>query len=260
MDLSDYDETDIDNLLRDQAVVLFKQCDRDNKSYVTREDLFHLSQELDLSSELVDEAFDKLDIHSNDYLTLREFINGFGLFLGIESENNNIEEISEESLKAMELFNICDSDQKGYVTKYDLHKLTTELGVTDKQVVDIFNQLDDDRNGFISLNEFIYGFSSFIVNDDSKVENEKSRTISTKSENEFDEKYFQNSWSKEELSRSISNNKYNRSNLERTESEHSSSSEKSFITRQMSVRYESGSYGAEEVIEKLNEEVGRYVQ
>ena len=269
MDLSEYSDDEIDNLLRDQAAILFKQCDHGNKNYVTQEDLLSLSRDLDLSEDLVIDAFERLDINKNNFLTLREFISGFGLFLGIES-NNNIEEIdlTEKSLKAIELFNLCDADQKGYVTKFDFTKLTSELGLTDEQVAEIFNQLDDDNNGFISLNEFIDGFSSFVPDDtkmddneqtNEKIENGHSRHGKKKSENGFDEKYFTNSWSKPSLGRTVSNPFTRKSGVERSDSDISNASQRSFITRQMSIRYESGSYGADEVIEKLDSEVGRSV-
>ena len=269
MDLSEYSDDEIDNLLRDQAAILFKQCDHGNKNYVTQEDLLSLSRDLDLSEDLVIDAFQRLDINKNNFLTLREFISGFGLFLGIES-NNNIEEIdlTEKSLKAIELFNLCDADQKGYVTKFDFTKLTSELGLTDEQVAEIFNQLDDDNNGFISLNEFIDGFSSFVPDDtmmdnneqtNEKIENGHSRHGKKKSENGFDEKYFTNSWSKPSLGRTVSNPFTRKSGVERSDSDISNASQRSFITRQMSIRYESGSYGADEVIEKLDSEVGRSV-
>ena len=269
MDLSEYSDDEIDNLLRDQAAILFKQCDHGNKNYVTQEDLLSLSRDLDLSEDLVIDAFERLDINKNNFLTLREFISGFGLFLGIES-NNNIEEIdlTEKSLKAIELFNLCDADQKGYVTKFDFAKLTSELGLTNEQVAEIFNQLDDDNNGFISLNEFIDGFSSFVPDDttmddneqtNEKIENGHSRHGKKKSENGFDEKYFTNSWSKPSLGRTVSNPFTRKSGVERSDSDISNASQRSFITRQMSIRYESGSYGADEVIEKLDSEVGRSV-
>ena len=269
MDLSEYSDDEIDNLLRDQAAILFKQCDHGNKNYVTQEDLLSLSRDLDLSEDLVIEAFQRLDINKNNFLTLREFISGFGLFLGIESDSN-IEEIdlTEKSLKAIELFNLCDTDRKGYVTKFDLSKLTSELGLTDEQVALIFNQLDDDNNGFISLSEFIDGFSSFVPDDttinnneqtNEKIENGHCKPDRKKSENGFDEKYFADSWSKPSLCRTVSN-RFNRKNtMERSDSDISNASQRSFITRQMSIRYESGSYGADEVIEKLNDEVGRSV-
>lgn len=269
MDLSEYSDDEIDSLLRDQAAILFKQCDHGNKNHVTQEDLLSLSRDLDLSEDLVIEAFQRLDINKNNFLTLREFISGFGLFLGIESNNNTEEiELTEQSLKAIELFNLCDTDRKGYVTKFDLSKLTSELGLTDEQVAVIFNQLDDDNNGFISLSEFIDGFSSFVPDDaiidnnektNEKIENGHSKPDRKKSENGFDEKYFTNSWSKPSLGRTISSRLNRKSTVERSDSDLSNASQRSFITRQMSIRYESGSYGADEVIEKLNDEVGRLV-
>ena len=86
MDLSGYHEDDIEKLLHEQATILFKRCDYGNKNYVTRDDLLTLASELDLSTDQVTEAFDKLNVNNRDFLTLREFINGFGVFLGIDQD------------------------------------------------------------------------------------------------------------------------------------------------------------------------------
>ena len=181
MDLSGYHEDDIEKLLHEQATILFKRCDYGNKNYVTRDDLLTLASELDLSTDQVTEAFDKLNVNNRDFLTLREFINGFGVFLGIDQEqdinggvNNDLlrpglhsdDAIMEnaELEKAIELFNACDVNNHGYVSLYDLKRLTSVLELTENQISDIFQQLDEDGNGFITLNEFVNGFSHFVVN------------------------------------------------------------------------------------------------
>ena len=250
MDLSDYSGDEIEKLLNDQAAILFKQCDCRNKNYVTKEDLVTLSTELGLSKDQVSEAFKRLDIHNNDYLTLREFINGFGLFLGIERrEVNGYDPILDEKFnKAQELFSLCDVDNKGYVTKYDLNLLTTELGLTSQQVNEIFTHLDEDGDGFIMPYEFIHGFSSFMIDIMDPDDTDDSANTPNSNDNGFDEKYFTDSSTKV---------KKFRAPIERTESEISSNSEKNFISRQMSIRYESGVIDVDEVIENMDEELGR---
>ena len=74
----------------------------------------------------------------------------------IEIENDALFE------KISELFNICDIEQKGYVTRTDLFRLKDELGLNDKDVGYAFDQLDTDRNGNLTLDEFIAGFGLFL--------------------------------------------------------------------------------------------------
>ena len=60
--------------------------------------------------------------------------------------------------KACELFAVCDVEQKGFITKRDMQRLQKELPLTADQLVDVFDSLDDDKNGFLTLEEFTAGF------------------------------------------------------------------------------------------------------
>ena len=288
MDLSGYHEEDIEKLLHEQATILFKRCDYGNKNYVTRDDLLTLASELDLSTDQVTEAFDKLNVNNRDFLTLREFINGFGVFLGIDQDMNGVDNglhshdvIMEnaELEKAIELFNACDINNHGYVSLYDLNRLTSVLELSENQLSDIFQQLDEDGNGFITLNEFVNGFSHFVVNLTSSGENNndtdlKMKTPSLKKEPTIDEIYFMDSTQQTAIPLSTSqhhpttrgmttNNEYitddyhDKDSLERSDSHSSRASERSFITRQMSIRYETGATEVDDMLESLETEFGR---
>ena len=185
-------------------------------------------------------------------MTLREFINGFGVFLGLEQnsqpelENDTIIE-NEELEKAIELFNACDINNRGYISLYDLRQITNALNLSEEQITAIFKQLDDDNNGFVTLNEFVNGFSHF-VNVCTENNNKKNLT----KENSIDEIYFTDS------SRQQSNNKsLPRAFLDRTDSAASKNSEKNFISRQMSIRYETGATEVDEMFDSLENEFGR---
>ena len=49
----------------------------------------------------------------------------------------------------------------GYVTKQDLDQLITSVGLPEQQLLTIFQHLDKDENGLISLDEFVQGFLQF---------------------------------------------------------------------------------------------------
>ncbi|UJR30236.1 hypothetical protein I4U23_017774 [Adineta vaga] len=64
--------------------------------------------------------------------------------------------------KAEELFNQCDTEQKGFIIKKDMQRLREELGVEPEQLEDVFDSLDNDHNGYLTLEEFTSGFGMFL--------------------------------------------------------------------------------------------------
>ena len=63
--------------------------------------------------------------------------------------------------KATDLFMLCDLEQKGFITKRDMQRLQTELPLNPEQLEDVFDSLDDDGNGYLTLQEFIEGFGEW---------------------------------------------------------------------------------------------------
>ncbi|XP_021368203.1 uncharacterized protein LOC110459957 isoform X2 [Mizuhopecten yessoensis] len=64
--------------------------------------------------------------------------------------------------KAQELFQVCDKEQKGFINKKDMQRLQKELALDPDQLEAVFDSLDDDGNGFLTLEEFIEGFGSYL--------------------------------------------------------------------------------------------------
>lgn len=59
------------------------------------------------------------------------------------------------SAKATELFDLCDKEKKGFIIKRDIQRLRDEFGVEPEQLEDVFESLDVNHNGYLTLDEFI---------------------------------------------------------------------------------------------------------
>lgn len=167
------------NTLKERATELFSLCDQDRKGFITKNDLVHVITQLGLPLEgkQVEQAFTKLDNDQNGYLTLDEFTEGFGFFLGIDLNDLNqndtpLEEIANTD-PGRELFYLCDTERKGYITKSDLQRVSYDLNLNFDQLDLIFDKLDQDGNGRLTLDEFAVGFGAFLhgnnVPDDSHI-------------------------------------------------------------------------------------------
>jgi Ras and EF-hand domain-containing protein len=66
--------------------------------------------------------------------------------------NGNMQQLI--AAKAEELFNLCDTEQKGFIIKKDMQRLRDGLGVEPEQLEDVFDSLDVDHNGYLTLEEF----------------------------------------------------------------------------------------------------------
>lgn len=158
------DPENLSIVLKERAVELFNLCDQDGKGFITEPDLVGVIHQLELplDANQVNEAFLKLDEDQNGRLTLEEFTAGFGLFLGIhsDSESSDLEEIVTDP--GRELFYLCDPDKKGYITKSDLERVATDLNLNFSQLDLIFDKLDQDANGQLTIDEFAEGFGKFL--------------------------------------------------------------------------------------------------
>ena len=72
-------------LLSEKASDLFAVCDQEQKGFVTKRDMQRMRDELPLDPDQLEAVFDALDADGNSYLTLEEFTEGFGHFLGLEA-------------------------------------------------------------------------------------------------------------------------------------------------------------------------------
>ncbi|KAM9480849.1 EF-hand calcium-binding domain-containing protein 4B isoform 2-T2 [Clarias gariepinus] len=64
--------------------------------------------------------------------------------------------------KSHEFFQICDTEDKGFVTRRDMQRLLQELPLSAEELENVFDTLDADGNGFLTPEEFSSGFSEFI--------------------------------------------------------------------------------------------------
>lgn len=70
----------------------------------------------------------------------------------------------------LEFFQVCDSENKGFITRRDMQRLNSELPLTAEELESVFDSLDSDGNGFLSLDEFSSGFSNFLFGQKATVE------------------------------------------------------------------------------------------
>ncbi|XP_018413423.1 PREDICTED: EF-hand calcium-binding domain-containing protein 4B [Nanorana parkeri] len=64
--------------------------------------------------------------------------------------------------KANEFFQICDIEDKGFIARCDMQRLHGELPLSQEELEKVFDTLDADGNGFLTLEEFTTGFSQFL--------------------------------------------------------------------------------------------------
>ncbi|KAL4625094.1 ras and EF-hand domain-containing protein-like isoform X1 [Arapaima gigas] len=64
--------------------------------------------------------------------------------------------------KTQEFFQICDTENKGFITRRDMQRLNGELPLSPEELENVFDSLDADGNGFLTLEEFSSGFSEFL--------------------------------------------------------------------------------------------------
>lgn len=64
--------------------------------------------------------------------------------------------------KTHEFFLMCDIENKGFITRRDMQRLNGELPLSAEELENVFDSLDSDGNGFLTLDEFSSGFSAFL--------------------------------------------------------------------------------------------------
>uniref|UniRef100_A0A8C9R099 Calcium release activated channel regulator 2A n=1 Tax=Scleropages formosus TaxID=113540 RepID=A0A8C9R099_SCLFO len=78
------------------------------------------------------------------------------------SERAHDDERLDLLAKTQEFFQICDTENKGFVARRDMQRLNGELPLTPEELENVFDSLDADGNGFLTLEEFSSGFSEFL--------------------------------------------------------------------------------------------------
>ncbi|KAA8590609.1 hypothetical protein FQN60_014543 [Etheostoma spectabile] len=64
--------------------------------------------------------------------------------------------------KTFEFFQMCDTENKGFITRRDMQRLNTELPLSAEELENVFDTLDSDGNEYLTLEEFSSGFSEFL--------------------------------------------------------------------------------------------------
>ncbi|CAN9498741.1 unnamed protein product [Ophioblennius macclurei] len=64
--------------------------------------------------------------------------------------------------KTHEFFQMCDVESKGFITRRDMQRLNGEIPLSADELENVFDTLDSDGNGFLTLDEFSSGFSEFL--------------------------------------------------------------------------------------------------
>ncbi|XP_060885718.1 EF-hand calcium-binding domain-containing protein 4B isoform X3 [Labrus mixtus] len=64
--------------------------------------------------------------------------------------------------KTKEFFRTCDVEGNGFITRTDMRRLHRELPLSAEELEDVFDSLDKDHAGYLTLEAFSSGFSQFL--------------------------------------------------------------------------------------------------
>ncbi|XP_068573521.1 EF-hand calcium-binding domain-containing protein 4B isoform X2 [Cebidichthys violaceus] len=64
--------------------------------------------------------------------------------------------------KTKEFFQTCDVEGKGFISRTDMRRLHRQLPLSAEELEDVFDSLDTDRTGYLTLEAFSSGFSQFL--------------------------------------------------------------------------------------------------
>ncbi|KAL3048150.1 hypothetical protein OYC64_006845 [Pagothenia borchgrevinki] len=86
-------------------------------------------------------------------------VNGFGLSLGRRRSDWGSIALLD---KTKEFFQTCDVEGKGFISRTDMRRLHRQLPLSAQELEDVFDSLDTDHTGYLTLEAFSSGFSQFL--------------------------------------------------------------------------------------------------
>ncbi|XP_010785892.1 EF-hand calcium-binding domain-containing protein 4B-like [Notothenia coriiceps] len=109
---------------------------------------------------------------------------------GDEAKNR---EVGQNTIleKTHEFFKMCDIENKGFISRRDMQRLNAELPLSAEELENVFDTLDSDGNGFLTLDEFSSGFSKFLSGQKISVEEGMGEKNTCKSPTEV---LYQTQW------------------------------------------------------------------
>ncbi|XP_041794877.1 EF-hand calcium-binding domain-containing protein 4B [Chelmon rostratus] len=107
-----------------------------------------------------------------------------------KSENGDVGQHTIRE-KTHEFFQMCDIENKGFITRRDMQRLNGGLPLSAEELENVFDTLDSDGNGYLTLDEFSFGFSEFLFGQKIPVEEDMSEKTPCKSPAEV---LYQTKW------------------------------------------------------------------
>ncbi|XP_064795444.1 EF-hand calcium-binding domain-containing protein 4B isoform X2 [Oncorhynchus masou masou] len=94
--------------------------------------------------------------------------------------------------KTKEFFQTCDVEGKGFITRTDMRRLHRELPLTAEELENVFDSLNTDQNGYLTLEVFSSGFSQFLHNRRISVAEDAAPALPTS--RKLSEALYQSKW------------------------------------------------------------------
>ncbi|XP_058492964.1 ras and EF-hand domain-containing protein homolog isoform X1 [Solea solea] len=167
--------------------VLFHTYDVDYSGRIEKNEFSTICKELHVPSQDADGLFSRLDIDKDGTVTLEEFITGFKEQHQEEEDGTETEDVcsfteetivktkeqvissqphpaviggmsAEERDRLRSLFHAYDVDKSGRIERNEFLTICAELQVSAAEADRIFDKLDADQDGTVTLLEFISGF------------------------------------------------------------------------------------------------------
>ncbi|CAL9708202.1 unnamed protein product [Knipowitschia caucasica] len=170
---SKFNKKDNDN--RTYLRSLFYAYDLDDSGEIERREFLAICQELCISTAEGDRIFERLDIDGDGSVTLEEFLRGFEKQgdrgeadpepePDLAAAEDKMDTIiirgmsAEEHARLRTLFHAYDVDKSGRIERSEFVTICTELQVSKAEAQRIFESLDADGDGSVTLQEFVSGF------------------------------------------------------------------------------------------------------